>query len=197
MKKIPTLFVREFEGHKIKRITREFTNEECKRAFLEGTPTIKFDGACCAIIDGGLYKRYDAKNGKPVPEGAIKCQKEPDPITGHLPCWVKVEYLNPADIWFRKAYENYEMLYGAPEGGTYEAIGKHFQGNPYNRCYDILIPHGRDITILEERTFEGVKKFLETFPQEGLVFWLDGKPICKIKRTDFGLKWPIKEKENE
>ena len=110
---------------------------------------------------------------------------------------MKVEYLNPADIWFRKAYENYEMLYDAPEDGTYEAIGKHFQGNPYNRCNDILIPHGRYITILKERTFEGVKKFLETFPREGLVFWLDGKPICKIKRTDFGLEWPIKEKENE
>lgn len=161
MKKIPTLFVREFEGHKIKRITREFTNDECKRAFLEG---------------------------------AIKCQEEPDPITGHLPCWVKVEYLNPADIWFRKAYENYEMLYDAPEDGTYEAIGKHFQGNPYNRCYDILIPHGRDITILEDRTFEGVKKFLETFPQEGLVFWLDGKPIAKSKEQTSALNGQLRRK---
>lgn len=27
--------------------------------------------------------------------------------------------------------------------------------------------------------------------QEGLVFWLNGEPVCKIKRTDFGFKWPI------
>ena len=24
---------------------------------------------------------------------------------------------------------------------------------------------------------------------EGLVFWKDGKPQCKIKRIDFGLEW--------
>ena len=37
--------------------------------------TIKWDGSACAIINGELYKRYDArvKYGKTVPEGAIKC----------------------------------------------------------------------------------------------------------------------------
>lgn len=28
---------------------------------------------------------------------------------------------------------------------------------------------------------------------EGLVFWFNGEPICKIKRTDFGFDWPVKE----
>jgi hypothetical protein len=26
-----------------------------------------------------------------------------------------------------------------------------------------------------------------------LVFWLDGEPVCKIKRSDFGFKWPVKD----
>ena len=43
-----------------------------------------------------------------------------------------------------------------------------------------------------ERTFEGVKKWLEVNECEGLVFWLDGEPVCKIKRSDFGLEWPVK-----
>ena len=27
---------------------------------------------------------------------------------------------------------------------------------------------------------------------EGLVFWKDGEPQCKIKRSDFEFEWPIK-----
>ena len=190
MKKIPTLFIREYENNKVVRVVDEFTNDECKRALLEGKATIKFDGSCCTVIDGKFYKRYDAKRGKPVPQGAIKCQEEADAITGHFPCWVEVQTENPADRWFIAAYEKYEKEYGKPKDGTYEAIGKHFQGNPYNYDYDTLVPHGEDISILEERTFKGIKEWLSKAPQEGLVFWLDGKPVCKIKRRDFGFKWP-------
>ena len=178
MRKIPTLFVREFENHRIVKVTKEFTNEECKRAFEEGIATIKFDGSCCAIIDGEFYKRYDAKKGKPIPEGAIKCQDEPDEVTGHLPCWVKVNSSEPADKWFLGAFQRYIKTYGVPKDGTYEAIGKHFQGNPYLRDYDILVPHGKAPATFNscERTFEAVKEWLEKTPQEGLVFWNDGKP---------------------
>lgn len=194
MKKIPTLFVREFENHKVVRVTKEFTSEECKRAFLEGTPTIKFDGSCCAVIDGEFYKRYDAKKGKPIPEGAIKCQEEADPVTGHLPCWIKVSKEDPSDKWFLKAWENYCILRdNIITGGTYEACGKHFNGNPYNCDYDFIIPHGKTEATLKSRTFEAVKDYLRQSNQEGLVFWLEGKPVCKIKRTDFGFEWPIKE----
>lgn len=82
MKKIPTLFERFYENHKIVGVKSEFTDLKCAAAFYFGIPTVKFDGSCCAIIDGKFYKRYDAKNGKPIPENAIKCQEDPDPITG-------------------------------------------------------------------------------------------------------------------
>lgn len=72
--------------------------------------------------------------------------------------------------------------------GTYEAIGPHFQGNPYNLSRDVMERHGlREVIVV--RTFDGVKWWLNNFYQEGLVFWLDGEPVCKIKRSDFGLKW--------
>ena len=192
MKKIPTLYVRKFENHKVVGVTHEFTSEQCKEAFLWGEPTIKVDGSCCAIIDGVFYKRYDAKKGKAIPEGAIKCQEEPDQVTGHLPCWVKVDAENPADKWFMTAFYNYVKLYGQPECGTYEAIGQHFQGNPYGMDYDMLEKHGDIKAELKPRTFDEVKSWLEEHRQEGLVFWLDGEPVCKIKRSDFGLEWPIK-----
>ena len=192
MKKIPTLFKRVYEGHKIICITPEIT-EVCEEAFLRGDATIKIDGSCCAVIDGCVYKRYDAKKGKPIPEGAIKCQDEPDPITGHLPCWVKVDPRNPADKWFFEAekFATNDFAYALLDG-TYEAIGKHFQGNPYHLGHDTLERHGIRLVHNLNRSFESVRKWLETHNEEGIVFWLDGKPVCKIKRTDFGFEWPVR-----
>lgn len=76
--------------------------------------------------------------------------------------------------------------------GTYEAIGKHFCGNPYNMDCDKLVQHGKEIVEVE-RTFEGIKKYLSEHEIEGLVFWKDGSPQCKIKRSDFGFEWPVKK----
>ena len=74
------------------------------------------------------------------------------------------------------------------EDGTYEAIGLHFHGNPYKLKVDTLVRHGFDFIIVE-RTFEGIRDYLKQHKIEGIVFWKDGKPWCKIKRTDFGFEW--------
>ena len=185
MKKIPSLFARTFANHRVVGITDEIT-PGCEEAFLHGDATIKIDGSCCAMIDGEFYKRYDAKKGKKPPVGAIPCC-EADPVTGHHPHWVKVDFNNPDDKWFARAYRNTPELHN----GTYEAIGKHFNGNPYGLCDDILEPHGVKVVDVE-RTFDGIKKYLEENNIEGLVFWLNGEPVCKIKRSDFGLQWPVK-----
>ena len=193
MKKIPTLFKRVFENHRIKEVLPEVEPELEWVLNGEGIATVKFDGSCCAIINGELYKRYDAKNGKPIPEGAIKCQEEADPVTGHLPCWIKCDRNNPADKWFWVAED--EVGYTKTQlvsERTYEAIGKHFNGNPYGIDYDMLIPHGQEV-IKVERSFEGIRKFLEENYIEGIVFWKDDKPQCKIKRTDFGFDWGKKQ----
>ena len=193
MKKIPTLFVRNFENHKIVKCTDEIT-PGCEEAFLNGKATVKIDGSCCAIIDGVFYKRYDAKKNKKPPEGAIPCC-DPDPITGHHPHWVKVDKDNPADKWFVEAFNNTYISYRGINR-TFEAVGPHFQGNPYMYEKDKLIPHGEHYVDVV-RTYDGVKNFLESNRYEGIVFWYNGEPVCKIKRTDFGFSWPIKEKVNE
>lgn len=138
MKKIPSLFAREFENHRVVNIKDEIT-PGCEEAFKHGIATVKVDGSCCAIIDGVLYKRYDAKSGKKPQAGAIPCC-DPDPVTGHWPHWVMVDKNNPADKWFVRAAHNTPMLLF---NGTYEAIGPHFQSNPYGLCDDILEPHGK------------------------------------------------------
>lgn len=187
MKKIPTLFKREFENHHVCQIFQEVTPGFEWVLEGEGIATVKIDGACCAIINKELYKRYDAKKGKPVPEGAIQCEAEPDPVTGHLPCWMKCDRNNPADKWFWAAFDNFDRE--LPDG-TYEAVGKHFNGNPYNLDKDIMIKHGLDIVHIE-RSFKSIQEWLMTHKEEGLVFWKDGEPQCKIKRTDFGFQWPL------
>ena len=164
----------------------------------EGIATVKWDGACCSIINGELYKRYDAKNGKKPPEGAIPCCA-PDPITGHWPHWVKCEYENPADKWFwaayYKAFQISFMHFGiVPPNGTYEAVGKHFNGNPYGMDSDVLFRHGCSI-IDTPRSFEGIRDFLQAHFIEGIVFWKDGEPQCKIKRSDFGFDWRYKNND--
>lgn len=184
MKKIPTLFERIYENHKVVGIKPNITYG-CEEAFLYGKATVKFDGACCAIIDGKFYKRYDTNKGKKPPVGAIPCC-DPDPITGHWPHWVKVDPNDPSDKWFFAAYNNtHESIIS---NGTFEAIGLHFNGNPYKYNFDILIPHGKEIVNVA-RNFNAIKKYLENHNIEGLVFWIDGEPVCKIKRSDFGFKW--------
>ena len=230
MKKIPTLFKRVFSpDHKTKTILPEVT-PGCE-AVLEGlcTPTVKWDGACCAIIKGEIYKRYDAKIGKDgkqkqPPEGAIPCQPEPDPITGHWPHWVKCEVGNPADKYFFEGVENSKRIRLCRQtleliDGTYEAIGPLIQSNPYGFDKHYLIPHGWDpaqyiIRLMRhtastpdyeeyrgqvyktpEDLFSKMKDYLESHYTEGIVFWYDGEPLCKIKRSDFGFEWPIQEGE--
>lgn len=185
MKKIPTLFKRVYKNHKVVDILPEVTPGFEWVLEGEGRATNKFDGSCCAIIDGGFYKRFDAKKGRKIPRGAIPCC-DSDPVTGHWPHWVKVDWNDPADKWFVKAYERVNGR-DLPDG-TYEAVGKHFNGNPYDIREDLLTPHGIG-NVEVERTFEGIRKYLETTYVEGLVFWKDGEPQCKIKRTDFGFKW--------
>ena len=56
---------------------------------------------------------------------------------------------------------------------------------------DILVEHGKAVVEVE-RDFESICNWLNEHAVEGLVFWLDGEPVCKIKRKDFGWEWPVK-----
>jgi len=192
MKKIPTLFKREFEDHQVVKVLPELSDESLSWVLDgDGIATEKIDGACCAVIDGKFYKRYDAKKDKhgkmkAPPVGAIPCD-DPDPVTGHWPHWLPVDENDPADKWFVSAYTLSSANY--PDG-TYEAVGPHFNGNPHYLHRDYLIPHGSTVIDLRDRSFESIRTYLSKHVIEGIVFWKDGIPRCKIKRSDFGLPWP-------
>ena len=63
MKKIPTLFERRFENHRVVEVLPTVTPGMEWVLEGEGDATVKIDGSCCAIIEGIFYKRYDAKKG--------------------------------------------------------------------------------------------------------------------------------------
>ena len=200
MKKIPTLFVREYEGRNIVNLLPQ-VNDNLDSVLTDDSyiPTVKWDGSCCSLINGKFYKRYDAKRGKTPPPGAIPCS-EPDPVTGHWPHWVEVSEDNPSDKWFVEAFIN--VFHDTPKksqytlaDGTYEAIGPHFQSNPYGLTKDVLIRHGKDVIHSLDRSFEGIRDYLRHNRVEGIVFWKDGEPVCKIKRSDYGFVWPMQREE--
>ena len=189
MKKIPCLFKKVYDDGGYLGVKNEVT-PGCEWVLIgEGIATEKVDGAACAIIDGVLYRRFDAKNGKQPPEGAIPCQPEPDPVTGHWPHWYQVSDRTAADKHFVHAYVNTPWV---NEDGTYEAVGLHFQRNPYKLDDDFLERHGR-IRIKDcPRDFDGIREYLRTHNIEGIVFHRGNGEMCKIRRKDFGFKWPMK-----
>lgn len=131
-----------------------------------------------------MYKRYDVKKGKNVPDGAIPCQY-PDEITGHWPHWVKCDRNNKTDKYHFEAYDRELNLID----GTYELIGPKINGNRENYSYHVLIKHGVEVYYVHP-SFEQLKRFLEISDIEGIVFHatdLSGR-MCKIRKSDFGIK---------
>ena len=179
MKKIKSLFKRDY-GSGARLVYNEVVEGSEWVINGEGVPTRKFDGTCCAIINGEIYKRYDAKNGKPVPEGAIPCQ-EPDPITGHQPCWLKCQEGNPSDKYFWEGFNNLEDK----QDGTYELCGEKVQGNPEHIEGHKLIRHGIEVLENVPRDFDGLKEYLKDKDIEGIVWHRANGDMVKIKKKDF------------
>ena len=128
--------------------------------------------------------------GRQLPKGAIPCQEEADPITGHFPHWLLCKENNKQfdDKWYLDALNEKENW----EDGTYELIGPHFSGNIYNLDKDKLVKHGEHILDGVPFDYTGIKKYLHDNLIEGIVFYDEDGHMCKIKRSDFNYKWNTK-----
>jgi len=189
VQKIISLFQRNYDGDRLVR------NEVVPGAEWvlagEGTATRKFDGTCCMVRAGKLYKRYDAKHGKTPPEGFEPAQ-EADPVTGHLPGWLPVGD-GPDDRWHREAWANSAdpekpagVAVGLPDG-TYELVGPKVQGNPEGFARHTLIPHGAEL-LQAPRDYDGLKAAFVDADIEGIVWHHSDGRMVKIKAKDFGIK---------
>lgn len=184
MKKISTLFKK--DSSDLSRVINE-VDPENEWALTEGIPTRKWDGTACAVIGGEMYKRYDAKKGKLPPEGAIPCQ-EPDPISGHWPHWVKVGHSKKEDIAFVEGWINTLEEFESIPDGTYELVGPKVNGNREKFDKHILIHHGWEPLEIPVVTFDTLLGFLSLADIEGIVFHHPDGRMCKIRKTDFGIK---------
>lgn len=203
MRKVISLFKRNYEGDHL--VRDELVEGAEWVAAGEGVATVKWDGSACLWQGGRLWRRYDLKKGKVAPAGFEPAQ-EPDPITGHHPGWVPVDENNPADKWHVAALQSLQPLpdsdvLALEEGATYEAVGPHFQKNPYNLPADALFRHGNLTLGDAPRTFAELPAYLRTtkilgYPLEGIVWWHPDGRMVKIKARDFGLPWPPRPSES-
>ena len=127
MRKIISLFKRDYEGD------RKVYNDIVPGAEWvlagEGVATVKYDGTCCMVRNGKLFKRYDRKlsksanrrkkkdpdfvpsieHFKPAPDGWEAAEPEPNKDTGHWPGWMPVGD-GPEDEYHREAFAAFPAL---------------------------------------------------------------------------------------
>ena len=179
MKKIISLFQRNYDGD------RKVRNEVVPGAEWvlagEGVATRKFNGTCCMVQGGKLYKRYDAKKGKAPPSGFVPAQ-EPDATTGHWPGWLPVDD-SPGDRWHREALSR--VVFPPLPDGTYELCGPRIQGNPEMFDDHVLVRHGKAILPDCPRDFDGIRSYLAGLVMEGVVWHRENGDMVKIKKKDF------------
>lgn len=180
MKKVISLFQRNYSGDRLVR-NEVVTGAEWVLAG-EGVATRKWDGTCCMMRNGDLYKRYDAKHGKTPPAGFEPAQ-DPDPVTGHWPGWIKVSSDKPDDKWHMEA----RSATALPDG-TYELCGPKIQGNPEGFRSHVLVPHGQQQLLDVPRDFDGLFAYLSSNNIEGIVWHHPDGRMVKIKAKDFGIK---------
>ena len=181
MKKIPSLFKRDYEGNR--QVYDEVVEGSEWVVNGEGAATVKWDGTSCMVQDSIMYKRYDVKKGRAVPEDAIPCEPSANDHTGHWPHWVKIGE-GPEDKWHREGFNDDHY-----NDGTYELIGPKVQKGKYDVDNHSLRKHGEIVLSDFPRTFESIKAYLAVTPMEGVVWHHPDGRMVKIKRKDFGLSW--------
>jgi hypothetical protein len=182
MKKIPTLFQRDWDGDRSRVIDEP--HPDCAWVFAgEGVATRKLDGTSCLIRDGRMFRRRELKPDQAAPVGFEVADRDEE--TGKTVGWVPVGD-GPEDKWHREAFDRSERP------GTYELIGPQVQGNPERAERHILVPHAITVNYPFDapRTFDGLMAWLAGRDIEGIVFHHPDGRMAKIKQRDFGLKRP-------
>ena len=180
MKKIPTLFERDWEGDRSRVIDKVHPGCEWVLAG-EGVATRKLDGTCCMVRNGKLYKRRELRRGDRQP--ALFERADYDEETGKTVGWMPCD-IGPDDRWHMEAFSRCKNW---PDG-TYELVGPKVQGNPEGWTEHQLIPHGSIHEGDVPRSFDRLRYWLAVRDIEGIVFHHPDGRMAKIKLRDFGLK---------
>lgn len=202
MQKIISLFQRNYDGDRL--VRDEVTTGAEWVLAGEGTATRKWDGTCCLVREGRLYKRYEVKPGK-SPPADFEPACEVDLVTGkqqgwrpvgdgpddaaHLEAWVATllgeNVITPAHSAGPAQHEWQATAFQHVPDGTYELCGPKVQGNPEGLAAHVLIRHGQH-PVEAPRSFAALRDWLATAGIEGVVWHHPDGRMVKIKAKDFG-----------
>lgn len=176
MRKIPTLFERDEDTNR--KYVKNVVHPGCEWVLAgEGVATRKYDGTCCMVQGGQLFKRHEVKAGKEAPP--LFTPLEHDEVTGKTVGWVPVGS-GKEDQWHREAF-----VPGTPDG-TYELVGPKIQGNPEGFDNHTLVSHAEAEELPDApREFDGLADWLRSHTVEGIVWHHDDGRMCKLKKRDF------------
>lgn len=185
MKKIPSLFVRDWDGDPS--LVTDEVNPSCQWVIDgEGVATQKHDGTSCLVKNGEFFKRYTLRKGKAAPEGFVPAT-DLDENTGKQEGWVPVGD-GPEDAWHNEVRNGLLTLgFWKYLDGTYELIGPMVQGNPEGVSYHKLVEHGSVKLPDAPRTYSELKGYLDGGGMEGIVWHHPDGRMAKIKATDLGV----------
>jgi hypothetical protein len=184
MRKIPTLFVRDFD-HDPRYVTRE-VHPDCKWVLDgEGQATRKYDGTCVMFDGDRWWARREIKPGKAAPAGFAEV--EHDDETGKTAGWEPAEQSSFAR-YHAEALRNEAANGTASElgPGTYELCGPKVNGNPEAFASAVLVPHA-EAQLLSDvpLDFDALAAYLHAQPYEGIVWHHEDGRMAKLKARDF------------
>lgn len=175
MRKIPTVFVRDWDGDP-SRVTRE-PDPSCAWVFAgEGRATRKYDGTCVRFDGERWLARREVKPGRAAPPGFTVLST--DPATGKAIGWEPAEQ---SSFWtcLREAAGDRGW-----DAGTYELVGPKINRNPEGLDAHTLVRHGADDLGEVPLDYDGLAAWLRDHRYEGIVWHAPDGRMAKLKRRD-------------
>lgn len=164
MRKIPTLFARDWNGDR--RYVLPRVTPGCEWVIAgEGVATRKYDGTCVMFDGERWHARREVREGKPAPSGFVSLGTDEE--TGKTIGW------EPADQssftrWLDQALAAHAVARWRP--GTYELCGAKVNGNPENFIGHVLVEHSDAARLPDApREFAALAAWLHAHDYEGIV----------------------------
>jgi len=178
MNKIKTIFDRDWEGNRgvIDKVIVEIPENAIATEKLDGT------NVRLTIRNGILVRLEKRRNPS-------KLEKAKGIVS---PWYVDADEYDKGNKWILEASRNTDLS-DIPDGEWGgEAVGPKIQGNPLGKEKHIVVmfsvPSVRETLVRKDVPVEygKVKEWLiANNPIEGIVWWLNGQPLGKIKVKDF------------
>ncbi|WP_392668110.1 DUF5565 family protein [Streptomyces sp. LN785] len=186
MKKIPTMFVRDFgsrPAHVLPAVT-----PGCEWVLAgEGRATRKYDGTCVMLDGAGeWWARREVRPGRPTPPNYVVVSTDGE--TGKTVGWEPIGQSSFVTFHAEAVRNGYT---GNGVAGTFELIGPKINGNPERSGSHLLVQHATAQDVdLAELTFEGIRSTVLALAAadgcEGIVWHHPDGRMAKIKARDFG-----------